>query len=311
MRNISISAVIAAVAVLVAGRAEAQEAMQFAAIGKNIQEGGPAALFASPADKVFQEHRTEVSASYLSYCPDGVPASYINASGSYLVLENLSVSAAFTYGTGENYETVNTGGFSTGPFTPSYYEASAGVSYRPFRDISFGVNLEYLGEKLSSDFSAGAFAADVAAMWNHSFGKSSVKCSAGVFDIGNKVKSASGDKFRLPSSARLAAGYEFRPSSLHTVGAGLQGECYFSGNISATAGVRYAYARILTLEAVYHYGDKTVVPTHVSLGAGINVFGFVRKSSKSLCLNFRYLLPASSEGDFIKGSFQGGISFGF
>ncbi|MGM9737644.1 MAG: hypothetical protein ACI3ZT_04425 [Candidatus Cryptobacteroides sp.] len=311
MRNISIPAVIVAVAVLIAGRAEAQEAMQFAAIGKSLQEGGPAALLASPADKVFQEHRIGVSASYLSYCPDGIPASYINASGTYMVMENLSVSAAFTYGIGESYETVNTGGFSIGAFTPSYYEVSAGVSCRPFRDISFGVNLEYLGEKLSSGFSAGSFAADVAAMWNHSFGSSSMKCSAGVFDVGTKVKSDSGEKFRLPSSARLSVGYEFRPSSAHTVGAGIQGECYFSGNISATAGLKYAYTRILTVEAVYHYGDKTVVPTHISLGAGINVFGFVRKSSKSLCLNFRYLLPASSGGDVIKGSFQGGISFGF
>lgn len=226
----------------------------------------------------------------------------------------VGLAASFSYGLDPAYDIYNLDGSTAGTFSPSYLLASLGASWRFVKFLSLGVNARYARQDLMQGYSYGTFAGD--AMLMARFGDFSV--SAGIANIGLPVKSASGDLFALPTSAKAAFMYDAVFGKKHGIQLNIDGDYYLPGlfvpvqsahdgsdgsasgtdssssaqlsavqQLAASAGLQYSFADMVFVRAGYHFGGSEVpVPSYASAGLG---FKF-----KGVSLNGAYLFASES-----------------
>lgn len=274
MKKIILSLSAALVAVSMFAGEPGGEALGFARIDYNPASAGMAgAGIASASNVSFAAYNNiamvpwsgktmDISAAYNLWAPDMAKGNSISLGGAGRI-GNLAIAAAGTF---NMYPAVDRN-------KPSDMMFGAGVSYRIRNILSVGVNAKYANQRLTPDYTIGAFMADVflAGKWN------GVSASVGVANVGGKA-SLSKDgtpqwaRYDIPVSARFGAGYS---NVFGKNGIELQADAdyYFSGAFAAAVGAQYAFDDMVFVRAGYRYGGKAVVPSYATLGLGFKFWG--------------------------------------
>ena len=227
------------------------------------------AAFGNPAAAVFAENKLDVAAGYTMLQPDGVSSNIISLGGTTTLKEKLSLSLGVTYGANTSYDIIDASGNVAGTFSPSDLQMNAGVAMKVLPFLSVGATLGYANSTLAKGSSYGAFNADVFAMAKFD----GIKASAGVKNVGTKVKSASGTSFSLPMAVAAGVGYTADFGEKNRVDVNVDAEYYFDGGIAVAGGASYTFAKLATVRAGYRHGGNTVLPSYVSAGAGVSLKG--------------------------------------
>lgn len=286
--------------------AQSSEALGFGRISQDaFNQGLAGAGFVSASTAAFSSMANPVAAldspyvlnsalSYNKWAASGT--SYGSAGLAYRFGEKFSLSAGAIYGKGTSQDVYNADGAKTGTFAPSQFYFSIGGAYRVLPVLSLGVNVHYLSETLTDDYTYGAVSTDIVAATEFS----GLKIAVGAMSLGGKVKSYSGEKFSLPSSVKLAAGYEGCSLGILSYGAYFDSDYYFaSQGFGASIGAMAGYQDLFSLRAGYHYGsEKCLMPSYASVGLGGGYQG--------LTLNLAYLF-----GGEIAGTLMVGLGYSF
>ncbi len=286
--------------------AQSSEALGFGRICQDVfNQGLAGAGFVSASTAAFSAMSNPTAAldspyvlnsalSYNKWAASGT--SYGSAGLAYRFSENFSLSAGAVYGMGASQDVYNSDGAKTGTFAPSQFHFSVGASYRVLPVLSLGVNVHYLSETLAEDYTYGSVSTDIVAAAEFS----GLKLAVGAMSLGGKVKSQSGEKFSLPSSIKLAAGYEGCSLGILSYGAYFDSDYYFaSQGFGASVGATAGYQDLFSLRAGYHFGsEKCLIPSYAAVGLGGGYEG--------LTLNFAYLF-----GGEIAGTLMVGLGYSF
>ncbi len=251
--------------------------------------------FRNPSAILFSSERHGAAGAAYSVSP-GTVGCGIYAGTGLKIGKRIGLAVAGNYNPGSSYEVFDDFGNYGGSFKTSSMMFSAGLGVKVIDMLSLGVNLKYASESIAPGSTPGAFASDVYAMfkWN------GLGVSAGVVNVGTKVKDESGAAFALPSSARMAVNYATTFAAGHYVEANLDADFYFSGKPSVALGAQYGFNDIVFVRAGYRY-SRTVVPSFASVGLGVGFAG-VR-------LNAAYLIATGNAPQ--KNTISIGLEYGF
>lgn len=225
--------------------------------------------FQSPAAMSFSKEAMDLSVGYLLWQPGQVKTNVVNAAGMFKLTDKFGLAAGFSYGISPASDMTDASGKVSGSFKPNQMELGAGLSWKFHENVSIGANVGYANSRLAESVSYSAVVADVQMM--AVFG--GFKASLGIFDLGTGVTAASGKKFSLPTSAVLAAGYDAALAEKHRLSADAAAHYYFTGYFAAALGASYTYDDLLSFRAGYRYGGSSVIPSFVSVGAGVKLSG--------------------------------------
>ena len=247
----------------------------------------------------FSEEVFGASSSYQLWNPLYDPQNAVSVGlGARWGIFGVSGSVAFRVGSSDIYESFDDDGLSQGMVTRQPLDAVAnlglGVQVLPF--LSVGVDLRYSGSRLSDKLTPlVAFGADIFVAARYQ----GFNFSAGVANLGPKVTAASGDRYPIPTSLALAAGYE-NSFGDHGAGAWLDLD-YFTAyqGFTAAAGAEYSWRRTLFARAGYHFATAgACLPSFATFGLG------GRYRDLSLDASILLFSPVSS-------SFTVGITYSF
>lgn len=225
--------------------------------------------FHNPAMIPLSERKMGVTVSYRAGI-DAMAYGDISAGTGFKIGKNFGLALGANYKLGPEYEVIDDFGNRNGMFKTSALMLSIGAGVRIIDNLSLGVNLKYLGEFLEPQDNPGAFACDayLSYRWNW------LTASAGVANVGTKVRDSSGQAFNLPSSAKLGLSYADSFGPDHYVEAGVDADLFFSGKYSVAVGAQYGWRDMLFVRAGYRYSDKTnCIPNHASVGLGCRLKG--------------------------------------
>lgn len=247
--------------------------MQFSAIPVNAIDASRAGI--DITDNLFISHKSlDVSAGYMSYSPAYLPTGYMSINADYCLNETLTFSLDGIYGMGSEYDVYNSGGFKSGVYKPSEMLIGLGAGYRFLDYLSADVKLKYMTDKPASETSYGAFAADIAVTGMFEFSENArIAAECGAYSIGSKVSSASGHKFSFPSSIGLSGAYMHDLNEKNSLNFLLKGNYYLHKAFSAAVAAEAKIADIASVSLGYCLGAKYVLPSFVSVGAGVHFTG--------------------------------------
>lgn len=204
---------------------------------------------------------TDVLVSYSSWSKTSTQ--YFDAIANIVIGDRFLVRAGGTYGIAPAYDVVSGISSTVKTFSPSDMAFGASAMYRIAPAFSLEAGVKYASSKLSPDYTASAFGADVLARAY----LSGFSVAAGVVNLGSKVKD-----YSIPSAAVLAVAYDNGADADHRIRPEVDAKYYFSGVFGLSAGVDYTIKRIVSIRAGYHFGG--VVADHASVGLGVNISGF-------------------------------------
>jgi len=230
------------------------------------------ASYSNVAALPFSEKRGDVGVSYQLWNPHGTD--YFSVGGGFNLRNKIGITAGITGGIG-NLRDVVINGENKGKYRQKDFQFNAGVSWRFVDFLSAGANVRYIGEKSSSDFSAGTISSDIYLM----FDLWGIKAAAGVTNLGGRISDL--DNFSLPSSATLAIGYDHTFNEVHYLEVEAKGDYYFANKkfdiqdpLSFSVGAGYSYRDRISVRGGYHYGDKkSVLPSYGTAGIGTEFIG--------------------------------------
>ena len=239
----------------------------------SLNMGTAFAAFGNPAAVSLADHTFDAEGSF-ALAPFGSGNSMNYGGGASFRIGRFGVSAAYI---GSSYPEVpmySDGGGASGRFAPSDMTVGLGLSMAFGEHVSVGALARYASAPLDGKTTLSSVSADVMAMCR--FGALSV--SAGAAGLGPKVASISNKSYPLPASARLGAAYRLEISDF-SFDFAADGDYYFSGNISAAAGVQAGFRDMVFLRTGYRYSgmgedfSAAPVPSNFSVGAGFKLFG--------------------------------------
>lgn len=225
--------------------------------------------FGNAAAVPFSDINGDFVAGYTLWTPGGIASNVINVAGAYNIKQKIGVAAGFSYGMNPVYDIYDPSGVKKGQFKPSDMQVKVGVAYRFLPILSLGVNLGYASSTLTENSAYGSLDADIFLMARFD----GFKVAAGVSDLGNGITSAAGIKYPLPTAGVLGVGYEMNFAEVHSIDAQADAEYYFAGGFGASLGASYTYHDLVSVRAGYRYGGQSVLPSFVSVGAGIHFAG--------------------------------------
>ena len=218
----------------------------------------------------FSEKKATFGVSGQSWAPDGAKSTNANFGAAFKVSDRIGFSLGAAYQTGEEYAVFNTSGDSKGTYKPSDLVVGVGTGFRILKNISFGADFRYASQSLSVDDSFSVFNAD-AFLTYHFAG---LNVTAGLSSYGSSLKSASGESFSLPTSATFGADWSKALSGNHGMRFAAEADYFFSGAVTAAAGVQYSFRNMVFLRGGYHFGtNDAVLPSFATLGLGVRLFG--------------------------------------
>lgn len=293
--------------VLFAQTTGGEEAMAFSAVSRDPVAAGRAftgfsstsgtawASFNNVSVVPLSEKKLDVAASYQSWAPKGVKSSNISFGGALKLGKSSGLTIGFYHGGGQEYSLTDEAGNETGTFKPKETQLSVGYGAKIAGKFGVGANLKYLGSKLSEDDSYSSVGFDVMATAKFE----SFNVALGVTNVGVGVKSADGETFSLPSALTLGGTYKVELAN-NPFEANVDVNYYFSGNLTAAAGVQYDFAKVLSARAGYHFGTKeAVLPSFATVGLGVHF--------KGVRLDFAYLMA----NEALKNTITIGLGYSF
>ena len=276
MKRISVKKVLVALLLAVCCfslKAQETVAMQFTAVPVNASYAGKAGIDFMD-NPLFNADEMSVSLGGMIGSPALSKTTYMDIDADYCLSENLAVSLTGIYGIGEEYDIYNVGGYKTGTYRPGQMLIGIGAGYRFMEILAARINLKYMSENLAPEATYGAFGADVALTCSVPVSDNgNLTGELGVFSVGTKVTSASGQKFSIPSSAGLGAGYTQKFNSKTEASVMAQADYYFHNAVGAAIAAEAMFADIISISAGYRLGAKYVTPSYASAGIGVHFSG--------------------------------------
>lgn len=245
--------------------------------------GSPAwSLFSNPAAITFSEKMLDMGAGYSLWQPDGIKANAYSAGVSFRFGKKFGVSAGFTGEKDKAYKIFDENGESAGSFKPSYTMGGLSFSYKFVPFMSVGVNVKSAFEKLTADDKYSALGVDAFIM-----GKvKDIYISAGVRNIGEKVKGADKTSWNLPATATAGVSYDKIFGEKHGIFVAVDDDIFFKGGNVTSFGAAYTYNKLLTVRAGYNYATEDApAASFASVGIGLSV--------KKFYIDAAYLLAGS------------------
>lgn len=238
--------------------------------GANLVETGSIAnaSFSNAAAIPFSDAKMDVAAGYTMWQPTSVNSTMLNVGAAFNMKNKFGLAVGFLYGMNPAYDVYDQSGSAKGQFKPSDMHVNVGLAWRFLPFLSLGANVGYANSTLADNHSYGAVAADVFAMAKFA----GVKVTAGVSNLGTKVKSASGAEFSLPASVAVGAGYDLNLQK-HHIEIMADADYYLNGAFAAAAGAEYTFNSLASVRAGYRYGGNSPLPSYASVGAGVQFIG--------------------------------------
>lgn len=259
---------------MISAVAQETTAMQFAAIPVNAEAASKAGT--SLTDNIlFQDSTLDVSTGYTSWSPSYLPVGYMNIDADYCLNGKISFSLDGIYGMGQEYDVYNSGGFKTGTYMPAQMLIGLGAGYRFMDCLSTQVRLKYMSDSPAPEASYGAFGADVTVSGFFEVSPHDhIATEVGGHSIGTKVTSASGAKFPLPSSLRVAGAYIHDFNQKNSLSVLAQADWYLHNAFVAALAAEAEIAGLVSVNAGYCLGVKHILPSFASAGIGFHFAGF-------------------------------------
>lgn len=253
------------------------------------------AAASNPAAVSFSDKTADFSAGYCGWAPSS--SNVLSAAGAYKINESFGMAADLSYGMLAPYDITDASGMVKGTFRPSDITAGVGLSWRFLDYLSAGVSVRYSSSRIYQEASYGALSSDIFLMGYFN----GLVVTAGVSDLGTKVKAADGTGYSLPSALCLGTGYGMDFGERNRLNASADFRYFLAGALGASAGIDYTFDKMLSLRAGYNYGGNSVVPDFASAGIGLRLKGFSVDAS--------YLFASSS--DPVNGSFSVSLGYAF
>ena len=227
------------------------------------------ASFDNAALSAFGDNTLDAAVSYTSWAPS---SGNLFAGGlTYRLGSKIGITAGAYYGLGKEYDVYSNEGIKKGTFTPTQMQFNLGMGYKLLPWLSLGANVHAATETLAEGASYKAFSGDLFLMGH----MDSFKFAAGVVSLGTPVKSSTGTSYNLPSSVKLAGGYE---DSFGGISCAVYTDLdyfFLASGFSAAVGAELGWDEIASLRAGYHFASKnTPVPNYFSAGLGGRLLGF-------------------------------------
>lgn len=242
------------------------------------------AAFGNPAAAPFSNSKFDVTVAYGMLSPSSQMSQNAFSAGLNAKLGRVvALSFAGNYNAGKELENIISdinGNRTTNKFRASSMQFALGLGVNVFKGLSLGVNLKYAMQNLTTKDTSGkkvpecsstypVFAADAYLLYKWRF----LGVTAGVASLGSTVRDADGNRFKIPSSARLGVNFAETFGQKHFVDASVDADYYFSGAAAAALGAQYGFNDMVFVRAGYRYGGKSVVPSFASAGLGVKFFG--------------------------------------
>ena len=249
------------------GHSAAREAM--AGAGSVSGASAAWASFDNAALSAFGDKTLDAAISYNNWAPS---SGNMFAGGLTCRLgSNFGITAGAYYGLGKEYDIYSNEGVKKGTFTPTQMQFNLGMGYKLLPWLSLGANVHAATETLAEGASYKAFSGDLFLMGH----MDSFKFAAGVVSLGTPVKSSTGTSYNLPSSVKLAGGYE---DSFGGISCAVYTDLdyfFLASGFSASVGAELGWDEIASLRAGYHFASKnTPLPNYFSAGLGGRLLGF-------------------------------------
>ena len=249
------------------GHSAAREAM--ACAGSVSGASAAWASFDNAALSAFGDKPLDAAVSYSSWAPS---SGNLFAGGlTYRLGSKIGITAGAYYGLGKEYDVYSNEGVKKGTFTPTQMQFNLGMGYKLLPWLSLGANVHAATETLAEGASYKAFSGDLFLMGH----MDSFKFAAGVVSLGTPVKSSTGTSYNLPSSVKLAGGYE---DSFGGISCAVYTDLdyfFLASGFSAAVGAELGWDEIASLRAGYHFASKnTPLPNYFSAGLGGRLLGF-------------------------------------
>ena len=249
------------------GHSAAREAM--AGAGSVSGASAAWASFDNAALSAFGDNTLDAAVSYNNWTPS---SGNMFAGGlTYRLGSNFGITAGAYYGLGKEYDIYSNEGVKKGTFTPTQMQFNLGMGYKLLPWLSLGANVHAATETLAEGASYKAFSGDLFLMGH----MDSFKFAAGVVSLGTQVKSSTGTSYNLPSSVKLAGGYE---DSFGGISCAVYTDLdyfFLASGFSAAVGAELGWDEIASLRAGYHFASKnTPLPNYFSAGLGGRLLGF-------------------------------------
>ena len=227
------------------------------------------ASFDNAALSAFGDKTLDAAVSYSSWAPS---SGNLFAGGlTYRLGSKIGITAGAYYGLGKEYDVYSNEGIKKGTFTPTHMQFNLGMGYKLLPWLSLGANVHAATETLAEGASYKAFSGDLFLMGH----MDSFKFAAGVVSLGTQVKSSTGTSYNLPSSVKLAGGYE---DSFGGISCAVYTDLdyfFLASGFSASVGAELGWDEIASLRAGYHFASKnTPLPNYFSAGLGGRLLGF-------------------------------------
>ena len=257
--------------------AQQQEVLTFTRIERNPRAAGLAgagaasvgstayASFVNSAIIPFSNNTADFAAGYQYWAPSLGAAHAINLAGAYRI-GNIGLSLGCVY----QMEQKDFDGFR-----PAEIQIGAGFGARILPWLGLGVNARYVQENMFQGHSQNGFGLDAMAFFAPVWG---LTLTAGVANIGSKVKDTAGNAYSQPTSIVAAAAYYLILGSLskHCIEFMLDENYYLNSRTNAiSVGMEYSYDRIAFARVGYRIASENAAyPSHLSLGLGVQYAGF-------------------------------------
>ena len=249
------------------GHSAARESM--AGAGSVSGASAAWASFDNAALSAFGDNTLDAALSYNNWTPS---SGNMFAGGlTYRLGSNFGITAGAYYGLGKEYDIYSNEGVKKGTFTPTQMQFNLGAGLKILPWLSVGVNVHAAMETLAESANYKAFIGDLFLMGR----MDNFKFAAGVVSLGTPVKSSTGTSYNLPSSVKLAGGYE---DSFGGISCAVYTDLdyfFLASGFSAAVGAELGWDEIASLRAGYHFASKnTPLPNHFSAGLGGRLLGF-------------------------------------
>lgn len=253
-------------------------AMPFLRIDQNTASAAQASisLFDNAASAIWTPGRGSVSVGYQRWNLNATNNFSVDASGKFKGL--VAIRGRYLQQLENPYDIIDENGENVGSFTPQSLKAGLGVSGAIGKHIALGLDLSYARRALSAESAMNAFSFDPSVMVNFS----GFQATVGTKNLGIPVKSSLGDKFPIPGSVFVAAGYDACIKDVHHIFPAAEFEYLFNGQMSFAGSLCYNWKDTIQLMGGYRYGG--IIPSHASAGVGFCI--------KGLCINATMLFGA-------------------
>jgi len=209
----------------------------------------------------------------------------------------VGLSAGYAWQGGTMLDQLDEYGQPAGSFFPQDHLAALGLGIGLGEHFSVGVNVRHALQKVTEKERFSGFSGDLFAMYEPN---GRLRFTAGVSTLGARLHSSDGASFRQPASAKAGACWSVPFTDAHILSLTADADYYFSGKYSAAAGVEYAWNSTVFVRGGYRYASPgCVIPSHLGLGLGVNIFGFH--------LDISYLTASPSLGN----TFSAGLGYRF